>query len=119
MSAKKSTAKGPTIKQIQHEGAPGHSVRKVLAGVSGQRHSASLTDQVTIRLDHKPAEKTQIDFTDGLFITDPVTGNQTLTQFFLGVATLQLVHFWGVRLRSEAFDLHRGATAHVCLLWRG
>ena len=42
-------------------------------------------EQVTIRLDHKPAEKTQIDFCDGLWITDPETGKKTLTQFFLGV----------------------------------
>jgi hypothetical protein len=27
-------------------------------------------DQVTIRLDHKPGKKTQIDFCDGLFLTD-------------------------------------------------
>src|SRR6266481_4988087 len=42
-------------------------------------------EQVTIRLNHKPAEKTQIDFCDGLWITEWGTGKKTLTQFFLGV----------------------------------
>jgi transposase len=42
-------------------------------------------DQVTIRLEHKPGEKTQIDFSDGLWITEPATGNKRQTQFFLGV----------------------------------
>ena len=37
------------------------------------------------RLHHKVAEKTQIDFTDGLFITERGTGKKILTQFFLGV----------------------------------
>src|SRR5437879_6163295 len=42
-------------------------------------------EQVTIRLHHKPAEKTQVDFCDGVFITERVSGKKTLTQFFLGV----------------------------------
>jgi len=47
-------------------------------------HQAS-PQQVTIWLHHKPAEKAQIDFCDGLFITERGTGRKLLTQFFLGV----------------------------------
>ena len=34
---------------------------------------------------HKAGEKTQIDFCDGVPITDPLTGKTTSTQFFCGV----------------------------------
>ena len=47
-------------------------------------HQASPLE-VTIRLHHKPGEKTQIDFCDGIPITDPLTGKTTLTQLFCGV----------------------------------
>ena len=42
-------------------------------------------EQVTIRLNHKPAEKAQVDFCDGVIITERHRGTKTLTQFFLGV----------------------------------
>lgn len=77
--------KGTTIKQIQHEVAPEVAYVKFWRAFRDNVSPQASPDQVTIRLNHKPAEKTQIDFTDGLFITDPVTGNKTLTQFFLGV----------------------------------
>lgn len=41
--------------------------------------------EVTIRLNHIPGEKIFFDFSDGLFITDPTTGNKTKTQLFAGV----------------------------------
>lgn len=60
---------------------------------SGGRFGKSSTlkpppEEVTVRLAPKPAEKTQIDFCDGVFLTDPATGHKTLTQFFLGVLPL-------------------------------
>jgi transposase len=77
--------KGTTIKQIQREVAPDIAYVKFWRAFREKLGCQASPDQVTIRLDHKPAEKAQIDFCDGVFITDPVTGNKTLTQFFLGV----------------------------------
>ena len=78
---------------------------------------------MTIRLDHKPAEKTQIDFCDGLFITDRVTGNKTLTQFFLGVLPFSS-YFFGefvldqklstfIGVQSRMFAYFGGITPYV------
>jgi transposase len=77
--------KGTTVKQIQREVAPDIAYVKFWRAFREKLGCQASPDQVTIRLDHKPAEKAQIDFCDGVFITDPVTGNKTLTQFFLGV----------------------------------
>lgn len=38
-----------------------------------------------IRLHHEPAQKTQVDYADGIPITDARTGKTTKTQFFCGV----------------------------------
>jgi transposase len=77
--------KGTTVKQIQREVAPETPYVKFWR-VSRERVGRQASPhQVTIRLHHKPAEKSQIDFSDGLWITDPLTGKKTLTQFFLGV----------------------------------
>ena len=60
--------KGTTVKQIQREVDPRDSLRKVLAGVFREQVGRQiLPGQVTIRLEHRPAEKTQIDFCDSLF----------------------------------------------------
>jgi transposase len=77
--------KGTTVKQIGREVAPQIAYVKfwrVFGEKTGQQASP---EQVTIRLYHKPGEKTQIDFCDGLWITDPATADKRLTQFFLGV----------------------------------
>jgi transposase len=77
--------KGTTVKQIQREVAPEIAYVKFWRVFREKLGGQASLDQVTIRLDHKPAEKTQIDFCDGLWITEPQTGKKTLTQFFLGV----------------------------------
>jgi transposase len=77
--------KGTTVKQIQREVAPEIAYVKFWRVFREKLGGQASPDQVTIRLDHKPAEKTQIDFCDGLWITEPQTGKQTPTQFFLGV----------------------------------
>jgi transposase len=77
--------KGSTVKQIQREVAPEIAYVKFWRAFRGKVSVQASPDQVTIRLDHKPAEKTQIDFSDGLWITDPLTGKKAQTQFFLGV----------------------------------
>ncbi len=77
--------KGTTVKQIQREVAPEIAYVKFWRAFREKVSRQASPDQVTIRLDHKAAEKTQINFCDGVFLTDPLTGNKTLTQFFLGV----------------------------------
>jgi len=77
--------KGTTVKQIRQEVAPEIAYVKFWRAFREKAGRQASADQVTIRLHHKPAEKTQIDFCDGLWITDPLTGKKTLTQFFLGV----------------------------------
>ncbi len=77
-------AKGTTITDRAGSGA-GNQVRKILAGLLGVCQPAGLASEATIRLDHKPGEKVQVDFSDGVWLTDSTTGKKTLTEFFLGV----------------------------------
>jgi hypothetical protein len=59
--------KGTTVKQLQREVAPDIAYVKFWRGFREKLSFKASPDQVTIRLDDKPAEKTQIDFCDGLF----------------------------------------------------
>jgi transposase len=77
--------KGTTVKQVGREVAPEIAYVKFWRAFREKSARQASPEQVTIRLHHKPAEKTQIDFSDGLWITEPLTGNKRLTQFFLGV----------------------------------
>lgn len=77
--------KGTTVKQIGQEVAPEIAYVKFWRAFREQAGLKASPEQVTIRLNHKPAEKIQVDFCDGLFITDRNSGKKTLTQFFLGV----------------------------------
>ena len=77
--------KGTTVKQIGQEVAPEIAYVKFWRVFREQGGRKASPEQVTLRLHHKPAEKTQIDFCDGLWITEPLSGNKSLTQFFLGV----------------------------------
>lgn len=115
--------KGTTVKQIQREVAPDIAYVKFWRGFREKVSVEASPNQVTIRLDHKPAEKTQIDFCDGLFLTDPVTGNKTLTQFFLGVLPFSS-YFFGefvldqklstfIGVQSRMFAYFGGVTPYV------
>lgn len=115
--------KGTTVKQIQREVAPDIAYVKFWRGFREKLGVEASADQVTIRLDHKPAEKTQIDFCDGLFITDPATGHKTLTQFFLGVLPFSS-YFFGefvldqklatfIGVQSRMFAYFGGVTPYV------
>ena len=77
--------KGTTIKQIHREVAPEVSYLGFWRTFRDQVPRQASPSEVTIRLHHKPGEKIQIDFCDGLPITDRATGKTTLTQLFLGV----------------------------------
>jgi transposase len=85
--------KGTTIKQIHREVAPEVSYLSFWRTFRDQVPRQASPSEVTIRLHHKPGEKTQIDFTDGLPITDPVTGETTPTQLFLGVLAFSSYSF--------------------------
>src|ERR687897_2342444 len=71
--------KGTTVKQIGQEVAPEIAYVKFWRAFREKAGPTASPEQVTLRLHHKPAEKTQVDFCDGIFITDRETGNQTLT----------------------------------------
>lgn len=115
--------KGSTIKQIHQEVAPEVAYLSFWRAFRDQVPRQASSQEVTIRLKHKPAEKTQIDFCDGLLITDPVTGKSTLTQFFCGVLPFssytfgefvldqKLSTFIGVQQRMFAF--FGGVTPYV------
>jgi transposase len=77
--------KGTTVKQIGQDVAPEIAYVKFWRVFREQAGLKASPEQVTLRLNHKPAEKTQVDFCDGIFITDRNSGKKTLTQFFLGV----------------------------------
>jgi transposase len=77
--------KGTTVKQIHQEVAPEIGYVKFWRAFREQAGLKASPEQVTLRLNHRPAEKTQVDFCDGIFITDRNSGKKTLTQFFLGV----------------------------------
>ena len=115
--------KGTTVKQIQREVAPEIAYVKFWRVFGEKAGRQASPEQVTIRLNHKPAEKTQIDFSDGLWITEPATGKKILTQFFLGVLPFssytfgefvldqKLSTFIGVQQRMFAF--FGGVTPYV------
>ena len=77
--------RGTTIKQIGREVAPQIEYVKFWRAYWEYGSCVASPSEVTIRLDHKPGEKVQVDFSDGVWLTDRATGKKTLTQFFLGV----------------------------------
>lgn len=112
--------KGCTIKQIHREVQP---EVPYVAFWRAFREKVPVAPEVVIRLQHKPGEKTQIDFCDGIGITDPRTGRVTKTQLFAGVLPFssytfgefvldqKLTTFIGVQERMFAF--FGGVTPYV------
>lgn len=78
-------ARGTTIKQIGREVAPEIEYVKFWRAYWEHASPVASPSAVTIRLNHKPGEKVQVDFSDGVWLTDRATGKKTLTQLFLGV----------------------------------
>lgn len=75
-------SRGATIKVLHLEFAPEtryHTFYRYF------RKSVPSTENVTIRLEHKPGERIFFDFADGIAITDRKTGTKTKTQLFAGV----------------------------------
>jgi hypothetical protein len=109
--------KGTTIKQIHQEVAPEVTYLSFWRAFRDQvPHQASLQD-VTIRLNHKPGEKSQIDFCDGLLITDPITGKTTTTQFFLGRASVAYVLIRRLGYKLTDFARFLGRDIATLSLW--
>ncbi len=107
--------KGTTIKQIHQEVAPEVLYLNFWRAFREQVSHQPSPQEVTIRLHHKPGEKAQIDFCDGLCITDPLSGKTTPTELFIGVLPFssytfgefvldqKLLTFIGVQERMFAF----------------
>lgn len=49
--------------------------------------------KISVRLNHQPGEKVQVDFTDGITIMDPHTGAEKKTQLFVGVLPFSQMTF--------------------------
>ena len=73
---------GVTLKILQREFAPETQYHTFWQYF---RKRVPSTDKVTIRLEHKAGERIFFDFTDGISITDRMTGETTKTQLFVGV----------------------------------
>ncbi len=56
---------------------------------------------VVMRQTHRPGEKGFIDFCDGLFLTDPATGEKTKTQLFVGAMGASCYTFARATLSQE------------------
>lgn len=75
-------AKGVTLSVLHQEWAPGISYTQF------RKHFRSLAPnepKITMRLEHKPGEKTHFDFCDGIALVDSRTGAKIKTQLFCGV----------------------------------
>ena len=77
--------RGTTIKQVHREVAPEVPYVRFWRAFRDRVPRVPSAHDVTIRLHHQPGEKTQVDFCDGLRITDRATGKPILTQLFCAV----------------------------------
>lgn len=77
--------RGTTIKQVHQEVAPEVPYVRFWRALRDRVPRDASAHDVTIRLHHQPGERTQIDFCDGLPLTDPDTGKSTRTQLFCAV----------------------------------
>lgn len=74
---------GVTLKVLAQESAPEVTYKVFWHYFRGLVPAA--TESVTIRLEHKPGEKTFFDFADGIDVVDRRTGEKTKTQLFSAV----------------------------------
>ena len=74
--------KGFTAKQLFDEFEPKISYSTFCTRL---RESLGTTAEISLRLQHNPGEKCQVDFCDGIFITDHKTGKKTKTHLFVGI----------------------------------
>ncbi len=81
-AVRQAVADGTTVKQLHAEYAPEVTYTRFRRRL---RAKAPVPPAVTIRLEHKPGERTQIDYCDGIPIVDRNTGEKRKTQLFCGV----------------------------------
>lgn len=82
----KERAKGICFKILHQEHAPdGWDYHKFWREFQKTYPNFGKTQNITMRLEHKPAEKTFFDFADGIDLVDLKTGGITKTQFLCGV----------------------------------
>ena len=74
--------KGYTAKQLYQDYQPDISYQRFCVHV---REALVAAPELALRLNHNPGEKTQVDFCDGIAITNPKTGEQSKTHLFVGV----------------------------------
>ena len=74
--------RGVTVKVLGKEWAPEISYKKFWDEF---RRRLPVTPMVTMRLNHKPGERTFFDFADGIDVVDRATGEVRSTEFFCGV----------------------------------
>ena len=75
-------AKGVSVKQLHTEYAPEISYWSFWCQLTGRR---TKVPNVTLRMEHKPAERTEIDYADGIAVIDPRTGEAKKTHLFCAV----------------------------------
>lgn len=78
----KAAAAGTTVKQLHAEYAPEVAYNRFRRRL---RTKASVAPAVTLRLEHKPGERTQVDYCDGPPVLDRATGEARKTHLFCGV----------------------------------
>lgn len=74
-------ARGVTVKQLHAEYAPEVTYWRFWHQL---RMAAPVAPEVTLRLVHKPGERAQVDYADGIGVVNAQTGEVTKTQLFLG-----------------------------------
>lgn len=94
-------ALGRPIKRIYEEIAPEISYSQFTRLSKAHKPINLVT---AIRLNHEPAEKTQVDYATGIKITNPKTGKETPTQFFCGVLPHSSFTFGEFSLTQKSSD---------------
>ncbi len=73
---------GYTVKQLFSDYEPEISYNRFCTLL---REALGKTTEIALRLQHVPGERVQVDFCDGILLTNPKTGKQTKTHLFVGV----------------------------------
>jgi transposase len=75
-------AQGVSIKQLHSEHAPELSYWNFWRQLTKRR---AQVPTITLRIEHKPGERVEIDYADGISVVDPRTGEVHKTHLFCGV----------------------------------
>lgn len=97
----KAASAGTTVKQLHAECAPEVAYNRFRRRL---RAKAVVPPAVTLRLEHKPGERTQVDYCDGPLVLDRATGEARKTHLFCGVLPFSSFAFgefvWDQKLPS-------------------